>query len=152
MTITIRMWVMGEIQKIRTDRHCTFVTQVHLVFVTNFQHNAFTRDHLRRIGEIMRSVCTDLAYELVEFTGENGHVHLLVNSLKGVSSRRLRLGVPPGRRLGESSPTWYATTGGPTSCRLLLRRHRRRRPALPGQAVHRTAEPAGVSTARLRRT
>jgi putative transposase len=56
----------------------------------------------------------------VEFNGEANHVHLLVNfppkvaiskpvnSLKGVSSRRLRLGVPPP---GESSPTWSGTTG-----------------------------------------
>lgn len=75
----------------------------------------------------MRSVCADFECELVEFNGEDNHVHLLVNfppkvavtklvnSLKGVSSRRLRLGAPPGRRLGENSPTWYATTGGPTS-------------------------------------
>jgi putative transposase len=76
--------------------------------------------------EVMWAVCADFECELVEFNGEDDHVHLLVNfppkaavtklvnSLKGVSSRRLRLGVPPGRRLGESSPTWYATTGGPT--------------------------------------
>jgi REP element-mobilizing transposase RayT len=58
----------------------------------------------------------DFQCDLVEFNGEDNHVHLLVNfppkvavtklvnSLKGVSSRRLRPGAPPGRRLGESSP------------------------------------------------
>jgi putative transposase len=56
--------------------------------------------------EIMRAVCDDFACELVEFNGENNHVHLLVNfppkfalsklvnSLKGVSSRRLRQEYP----------------------------------------------------------
>lgn len=50
----------------------------------------------------MRAVCEDFECEPVEFNGENDHVHLLVNfppktalsklvnSLKGVSSRRLR--------------------------------------------------------------
>ncbi|WP_375373470.1 transposase [Micromonospora sp. ATA51] len=51
-----------------------------------------------RLEEIMRAVCADFETELVEFTGEGEHVHLLVNfppkaalsklvnSLKGVSS------------------------------------------------------------------
>jgi putative transposase len=118
---------MGEMQKIRTGRHCALVMHVHLVFVTKFLHKEFTDAHLTRMEEIMRSVCADFECELVEFNGENNHGHLLVNfppkvtvtklvnSLKGVSSRRLRLGAPPGRRLRESSPTWYGTTGGPTS-------------------------------------
>ncbi|WP_251060728.1 IS200/IS605 family transposase [Streptomyces sp. ISL-100] len=50
----------------------------------------------------MRAVCADCEAELEEFNGERDHVHLLVrhppkvalaklaNSLKGVSSRRLR--------------------------------------------------------------
>jgi len=58
----------------------------------------------------MRAVCIDFQTELVEFNGENNHVHLLVNfppkvapaklvnSLKGVSSRRLRQEFPDLRR------------------------------------------------------
>lgn len=54
----------------------------------------------------MRDVCADFEVELVEFSGESNHVHLLVNfppkvavsklvnSLKGVSSRRLRQEFP----------------------------------------------------------
>lgn len=57
---------------------------------------------LTRTEEIMRDVCDDFEAELKEFDGEQDHVHLLVyyppkvqlsklvNSLKGVSSRRLR--------------------------------------------------------------
>ena len=74
---------------------------VHLVFVTKYRHKVFTDRHLTRCEEIMRAVCEDFEAELVEFNGENNHVHLLVNlppkaavsklvnSLKGVSSRRL---------------------------------------------------------------
>jgi putative transposase len=62
--------------------------------------------HLKRMEEIMRSVCADVEAELVEFTGEANQVQLLVNfppkvaisklvnSLKGVSSRRLRQEFP----------------------------------------------------------
>lgn len=54
----------------------------------------------------MRAVCENFSVELVEFNGERDHVHLmvnfpptvavsrLVNSLKGVSSRRLRQEFP----------------------------------------------------------
>ena len=95
-----------------------------MVFVTKYRHSVFADRHLTRCEEITRSVCEDFEAELVEFNGKANHVHLLVNfppkvavsklvnSLKGVSSRRLQLGAPPGRRLGESSPTSSATTGG----------------------------------------
>jgi putative transposase len=67
--------------------------------------------------EIMRAVCADFETELIEFNGENNHVHLLVNfppkvalaklvnSLKGVSSRRMR----------QEFPDLVGTTTGPTS-------------------------------------
>jgi putative transposase len=93
-------------QNIRTGRHCTFALRAHLVFVTKYRHRVFDDAHLKRMEEIMRAVCADFECELVEFNGENNHVHLLVNfppkvalsklvnSLKGVSSRRLRQEYP----------------------------------------------------------
>ena len=71
-------------------------------FVTKYRRKAFTDAMLTRTEEIMRDVCTDFEAELKQFNGEQDHVHLLVhyppkvqlsklvNSLKGVSSRRLR--------------------------------------------------------------
>ncbi|WP_431035949.1 IS200/IS605 family transposase [Streptomyces sp. P6-2-1] len=61
---------------------------------------------LRRIEETTRPVSTDFERELMKLHGEDNHVHLLadfppevavtklVNSLKGVSSRRLRQEFP----------------------------------------------------------
>lgn len=58
----------------------------------------------------MRDVCADFEVQLEEFNGESSHVHLLVNfppkvalsrlvnSLKGVSSRRIRQEFPDLRR------------------------------------------------------
>lgn len=74
--------------------------------MTKYRHPVFTDRHLKRAEEIMRAVCSDFEVELVEFNGEANHVHLLVNfppkvavsklvnSLKGVSSRRLRQEFP----------------------------------------------------------
>jgi putative transposase len=78
----------------------------HLVFVTKYRHPVFADQHVHRMEEIMRDVCADFECELVEFNGETNHVHLLVNfppkvalsklvnSLKGVSSRRMRQEFP----------------------------------------------------------
>lgn len=97
---------MGIDENVRTGRHCIFRMHAHLVFVTKYRHNVFADRHLTRCEEIMRAVCEDFEAELVEFNGENNHVHLLVNfppkvavsklvnSLKGVSSRRLRQEFP----------------------------------------------------------
>ncbi|GAA2064571.1 IS200/IS605 family transposase [Streptomyces albiaxialis] len=77
-----------------------------MVFVTKYRHKVFTDAHLKRTEEIMRDVCEDFECELIELNGENSHVHLLVNfppkvalsklvnSLKGISSRRLRQEYP----------------------------------------------------------
>lgn len=77
-----------------------------MVFVTKFRHRVFTDAHLTRMEEVMRDVCADFECELAEFNGETDHVHLLVNfppkvavsklvnSLKGVSSRRMRQEFP----------------------------------------------------------
>jgi putative transposase len=97
---------MGEYDHVRTGRHCAFALHTHLVFVTKYRHKVFADRHLKRMEEIMRAVCADFETELVEFNGEDNHVHLLVNfppkvavsklvnSLKGVSSRRLRQEFP----------------------------------------------------------
>jgi putative transposase len=97
---------MIEHGDIRTGRHCVFALHAHLVFVTKYRHEVFTSAHLNRMEQIMRDVCADFEAELREFNGEGDHVHLLVNfppkvalsklvnSLKGVSSRRMRQEFP----------------------------------------------------------
>jgi putative transposase len=97
---------MADIDDVRSGRYCVSVLHAHLVFVTKFRHRVFGDRHLTRLEEIMRAVCADFECELVEFNGEGEHVHLLVNfppkvalsklvnSLKGVSSRRIRQEFP----------------------------------------------------------
>jgi len=87
---------------IRTGRHCTFLMHVHLVFVAKYRRMLFTQAHFKTMDTVFKKICNAFESELVEFDGESDHVHLLinyppkisisklVNSLKGVSSRRLR--------------------------------------------------------------
>ena len=101
----------------RTGRHCVFELHAHLVFITKYRGAVFADNHLRSLESIFRSVCTDFETELVEFNGEADHVHLLVNSLKGVSSRRLKLLHPELVKLAYMknalwSPSYYAGSVG----------------------------------------
>lgn len=87
---------------IRHGRHCVFLMHVHLVFVTKYRREVFTKEILNDLQVIFAQTCLDFEAELVEFDGEDDHVHLLVNyppkvavsnlvnSLKGVSSRLVR--------------------------------------------------------------
>jgi putative transposase len=93
---------MDENEDIRRGRSCVFALHVHLVFVTKYRRKVFTSEHLTYLEGVFAGVCADFGATLVECNGEHDHVHLLieypptvqlsklVNSLKGVSSRRLR--------------------------------------------------------------
>jgi len=73
-----------------------------LVFVTKYRRGVFTDAAHETLRTIFAKVCQDFEAVLVDTNGEDDHVHLLVayppkvalstlvNSLKGVSSRRLR--------------------------------------------------------------
>ena len=86
----------------RRGRHVVSALHVHLVFVTKYRRAVLDDAMLTCCEQTMRKVCTAFEAELREFNGENNHVHLLVfyppkaavsalvNSLKGVSARRLR--------------------------------------------------------------
>ena len=79
-----------------------FALHVHLVFVTKYRRRVLTGAMLETMRPVVDKVCAGFGAALVEFDGEDDHVHLLVeypptfavsalvNSLKGVSSRRLR--------------------------------------------------------------
>ncbi|MER5973420.1 IS200/IS605 family transposase [Streptomyces sp. NPDC002055] len=93
---------MDQVNDYRRGRHVVSAMHVHLVFVTKSRRGVFDEEMLTRCEEVMRKVCEDFEAELTEFNGERDHVHLLinyppkvavsklVNSLKGVSTRRIR--------------------------------------------------------------
>ena len=93
---------MNENNEIRRGRNCVFKLHAHLVFVTKYRRSVFTNEILNELKLIFSNVCDDFESLLVEFNGEEDHVHLLVNyppkvaisklvnSLKGVSSLLIR--------------------------------------------------------------
>jgi putative transposase len=86
-----------------TYRSCDTLS---FLFVTKYRRRIFTKAILDAMRPIFENVCADFEAALVEFDGEDDHVHLLVNyppkvalsslvnSLKGVSSRLLRKQFP----------------------------------------------------------
>ena len=115
--------------EIRAGRHCVFLMHAHLVFITKYRGRVFDGEHLTKLEEIMRDICQQFEVELVEFNGETDHVHLLVNfppkvaisklvnSLKGVSSRKLKLHFPELHKVAWKSdllwsPSYFAGSVG----------------------------------------
>ncbi|SPS02615.1 hypothetical protein CBM2634_U20020 [Cupriavidus taiwanensis] len=70
---------MSDDNDVRHRRHCIFLLHVHLVFVTKYRREVFTRAILDDLRDIFTGICADFEAELVEFDGEDDHVHLLVN-------------------------------------------------------------------------
>jgi len=86
----------------RAGRQVVFSLHVHLVFITKYRHGVITERIRSELEQSFHKVCSDFESELLEFDGGDDHVHLLVayppkvalsrlvNSLKGVSARRIR--------------------------------------------------------------
>lgn len=76
--------------------------KVHLVLTTKYRRKVFTVKMLNRLHEILEELLQKWDCKLIEFNGEDDHVHLLfqyhpdlalsnlVNNLKSVTSRKLR--------------------------------------------------------------
>ena len=121
-------WSEDRMQDYRTGKHCVFASHVHLVFVTKYRRDALAALAIRDLAAMFAKVCGDFDAKLVECNGQDDHVHLLVeyppqvsisrlvNSLKGVSSRRLRAWRPEirGRYFKGVlwSPSYFAASCG----------------------------------------
>jgi putative transposase len=76
--------------------------KVHLVLTTKYRRRVFTIAMLNRLHEILEELLQKWDCKLIEFNGEDDHVHLLfqyhpdvalsnlVNNLKSVTSRKIR--------------------------------------------------------------
>ena len=88
--------------RVRALRHCVCSLYAHLVFVCKYPRDVRPELAIADLREIFSEVCTDLGATLVECSGEDDHIHLLVEyppsralswlvkNLKGRSSRLLR--------------------------------------------------------------
>lgn len=86
----------------RTGRHCVLKNHINLVFVTKYRRGVFTDEMLNHLKLVFKETLEQMGGELIEFCGEDDHVHLLVSAhpktaisnlvgkLKGNSSYFLR--------------------------------------------------------------
>jgi len=102
----------------RRGRHSVTRLVVHLIFTTKYRREVFDRRMIGQLREAFDSACEKLECRIIEFDGEEDHVHLLVeyppklaisvlvNNLKSTSSRQLRLLNPGLPRISKSSALW----------------------------------------------
>jgi putative transposase len=93
---------VARASELRTGRHVVYSLQAHLVFLPKYRHAVINERVLSVLKAAWQQVCSDFECELRGVGWEADHVHLLVgypsevtlsklvNSLKGVSARRLR--------------------------------------------------------------
>lgn len=99
-------------------RHSVSKLVVHLVFTTKYRRKLFDGCMIQQLRDSFESACVKLECELIEMDGEKDHVHLLiayppklsisvmVNNLKAVSSRMLRLQNTHLTRQSKSAALW----------------------------------------------
>ena len=107
--------------ELRRGRHVVYRIHIHLVFVPKYRRKIFDADALDRLKTAFSTVCRACEATLDEFNGESDYVHLrvhyppkvavsvLVNSLKGVSARRLRQDRPDIARRYWRGGLWSAS-------------------------------------------
>lgn len=93
---------MKKKQNKRAHYHAVYNLKYHLVLVTKYRRKCLTKEILQRLETICQEQCEHWSMGLIEFGGEEDHIHLLldahpalemskfINSLKTVSSRLIR--------------------------------------------------------------
>lgn len=93
---------MSNANDFHKGRHVVFKLSAHLVFVPKYRRKVITPAVFEVLRAAWQTVCADFECQLREVGYEADHVHLLVdyppkvalsalvNSLKGVSARRIR--------------------------------------------------------------
>ena len=89
-------------KQLNTLYHCVYNIQYHLVIVTKYRKKCITKILLNRLRQIFSDLLLKWNCGLLEFNGEEDHVHILmalnpkvqpsvlINNLKTVSSRLVR--------------------------------------------------------------
>ncbi len=93
---------MTGAKRISHTQTSRFYLHVHLVFITKYRRDVCSERDILDLRHSFTNVCESFEAQLIACVGEDDHVHFLVNyppkvalsklvnSLKGVSSRRLR--------------------------------------------------------------
>ncbi|MEH2450427.1 IS200/IS605 family transposase [Nostoc sp.] len=109
----------------RRERHSVTDLKIHLVCVTKYRKSVFISESLNLIEKSFKEVAEKMDFQIIEFNGEENHVHALieyppklsisqmVNALKGVSSRRYgQSGYKKPHPSALWSPSYFAISVG----------------------------------------
>lgn len=110
----------------RKERNSVSDLKIHLVCVTKYRRSVLTAESLALIEKSFKEVAQKMNFQILEFNGEADHIHALiefppklsvsqiVNSLKGVSSRRYgQAGYPkPYGKDALWSPSYFVSSVG----------------------------------------
>ena len=89
-------------QPAKSLSHAVYLLRLHIVFVTKYRRKVFTQKMLSYAERAFSDILQGWRCSLIEFGGEEDHVHLLIdihpalnisiliNNLKSASSKRLR--------------------------------------------------------------
>jgi len=116
-------------------RHSVSKLVVHLIFTTKYRRKIFDDMMIQQIREAFQSAAEKLEIEILEMDGEADHVHLLiayppklsisvlVNNLKSISSRRVRILNTNLRKASNSGVLWsrsyFACSAGTATTEIL---------------------------------
>lgn len=90
----------------KTNRHCCYDLQYHLVLITKYRHPVITGCIETRLHEIIEQLLSNAKCNVVEINSNEDHIHILfeappqvclstlVNNIKTVTSRRIRKEFP----------------------------------------------------------
>lgn len=117
----------------RKERHSVTDLKIHLVCVTKYRKPVFNQDGLVLVEESFKDVARKMNFNILEFNGEANHIHALieyppklsisamVNSLKGVSSRRYgQAGYKKPHPESLWSPSYFAVSVGGAPIEVLI--------------------------------
>jgi len=144
----------------RTGRCCVVKNYIHLVFVTKYRRNAITDKMLLRLNDLFKKTCLQMDAELLEYNGEDDHVHLLVScppklavsnlvqKLKGKSAYFLRkeLGEQIKRKLWGNhfwSPSYCVVSCGGAPLEIVQKYIEEQRRSPPKKQIERSKRSAG---------
>lgn len=86
----------------KTNRHCCYDIQYHLVLITKYRHPVIVEDVEKRLHEIIKQLLINAKCNVIEINSNKDHIHILfeappqiclstlINNIKTVSSRRIR--------------------------------------------------------------
>lgn len=119
---------MAKASDFRSGRHVVFKLHAHLVFIPKYRKRCITSRVAEILQQSFEQVCEDFECDLEEVGYEHDHVHLLVgyppkvalsklvNSLKGVSARRLRSADLPEVRRALAGAAFWSPSYCAVSC------------------------------------